>query len=156
MANRIASKSLLILLALVLGLALWWTVGPVTPVSAAPLPQGDSIASPSLVAPEDTGLFTATTAPPVGVPTLKWQAVVGADKYNVQVSASAGFADPVVDAQTYANSYTPEKALADGTYYWRVRAQEDFDLGPVLSSAHLHQRLERLRPYLPGATQSAR
>ena len=139
-----------------LGLALWWTLGPVTPVSAGPLPQGDTIASPSLMEPDDTGVLTSTTAPPVGVPTLKWQAVVGADRYNVQVSASAGFADPVVDEDTYATSLTPDEALADGLYYWRVRARKGSTWGPVLHRAHLHQRLVRRRQDLPRAAVAAR
>lgn len=99
-------------------------------VCAAPEPGdgqvGPSVEAPSqapvLLSPADGATATGATQPPVGVPTLRWSAVAGATKYHVQVSASAGFADPIVEQDTYATTYTPAVALADGTYYWRVKA----------------------------------
>jgi hypothetical protein len=48
--------------------------------------------------------------------------VTGATRYHVQLSASAGFATLLIDQDTYALAYSPVTALADGTYFWRVKA----------------------------------
>ena len=80
---------------------------------------------PTLSAPASEYIGTALTDPPTGVPTLRWDPVPGATRYKVQVSAAQGFADFLVDQITYATSFTPKTALADGTYYWRVQAEED-------------------------------
>lgn len=78
--------------------------------------------APSLVLPADGGTTTGLTHPPLGVPTLAWGESSGADRYRVEISTSAGFADPIVEQITYANSYTPIFSLADGEYFWRVKA----------------------------------
>ena len=85
---------------------------------------------PDLLAPPDGAVTTGATDPPVGVPALTWTAVAEATKYNVQVSLSAGFASPVVDATTFGLSFTPVKALADGEYFWHVRAYSNTEWGP--------------------------
>ena len=46
----------------------------------------------------------------------------GATRYHVQLSASSGFATLLIDQDTYALAHSPSTALADGTYYWRVKA----------------------------------
>ncbi|MFZ4659754.1 MAG: SdrD B-like domain-containing protein [Caldilineaceae bacterium] len=43
---------------------------------------------------------------------------------------SAGFATPLVKMNTFGVSYTPLEALADGEYYWRVRANDGKNWGP--------------------------
>jgi hypothetical protein len=78
---------------------------------------------PVLVSPIDGATTTGASDPPVGVPTFQWLPVAGATLYHVQVSASAGFATVVIERDTYATTYTPEIAFADGLYYWRVKAR---------------------------------
>jgi hypothetical protein len=80
---------------------------------------------PSLSAPAPGYTGTALTDPPTGVPTLRWNPVPEAGKYNIQVSTSQLFGNILIDQLTYATSFTPKTSLPDGTYYWRVRAEED-------------------------------
>jgi hypothetical protein len=84
--------------------------------------ENQVVDAPNLLTPSDSAVTTGYNYPPVGVPTLMWTPVAGAERYNVQISSSLGFADPLVDNATYATAYTPIVTLADGTYYWRVRA----------------------------------
>jgi endoglucanase Acf2 len=59
-------------------------------------------------------------------PTLDWgDSAPGLDHYEVQISTSETFASVLGRGQggrAYISQYTPEVALAPGTYYWRVRA----------------------------------
>ncbi|MEX1020717.1 MAG: hypothetical protein WDZ49_13720, partial [Litorilinea sp.] len=87
------------------------------------------IPAPYLLAPQTGDFITGATDPPTGVPTLQWEAVLNADRYQVQISVSPGFAVTLVSQETYALSYTPTSALADGTYYWRVRARAGRNYG---------------------------
>lgn len=72
---------------------------------------------PFLLEPIDGAQTTGESDAPLGVPKLAWQPVPEATQYRVQVSASAGFADPVVNQTTYATTYTPLNALPDGEYF---------------------------------------
>lgn len=81
-----------------------------------------AIAAPTLIAPAPNAKTTGTNYPPLGVPKLEWEAVSGAEKYGVEISTSAGFAEVVVKAESYGTTHTPQTALADGEYFWRVRA----------------------------------
>jgi hypothetical protein len=92
--------------------------------------ESQVVDAPALLMPTDSSITTGESHPPVGVPTLVWAAVAGAEKYNVQISSSTGFADPLVDSATYATTYTPVVTLADGQYYWRVRAVQGNSWGP--------------------------
>lgn len=90
------------------------------PITAA---STDAVQTPTLLAPEDGAQATPLSDPPVGMPTLRWSPVPGATRYQVQISASQAFGQVLVDKATAATAYTPEKSLADGPYYWRVRAE---------------------------------
>lgn len=79
--------------------------------------------APILLSPAEGELVTGVTHPPLGVPTLTWQAVSSATMYQVQISTSSGFSINLVSADTGNTSYTPLIALGDGIYYWRVRAR---------------------------------
>ena len=120
---RIPLRALLLPLLLVLTLKL-----PALPVAAAPAGEGPAIAEeaplaepPTLLSPPDGARTTGASDPPIGLPTLRWAPVPGATRYHVQLSPSAGFANLLVDQDTYAAAYSPGTALADGTYYWRVK-----------------------------------
>jgi hypothetical protein len=88
-------------------------------------PFNAAIAGPALLSPAPDSVSTALTDPPVGVPTLSWSAIAGATRYNLQISVSQGFATTVVNQDTVATTFTPKEVLADGTYFWRVRAEVD-------------------------------
>ena len=81
-----------------------------------------AIAAPAHITPLHDSISTALTDAPVGMPSLRWAEVPGATKYNVQISVSEGFATTVINQETFATTYTPKEALADGIYFWRVRA----------------------------------
>jgi protein-S-isoprenylcysteine O-methyltransferase Ste14 len=63
----------------------------------------------------------------VSMPAFGWKPVAGADRYEFQLAADPAF-ESVVSAnalggyQAYNTFASTEKALADGQYYWRVRA----------------------------------
>ncbi|RIK28403.1 MAG: hypothetical protein DCC55_38720, partial [Chloroflexi bacterium] len=88
------------------------------------------LVEPILLAPEHGSLTTGATHPPLGVPQLVWAPVADATRYQVEISTSAGFASTVVNATTYATTFTPDIALADGDYFWRVKAGQRTSWGP--------------------------
>ncbi len=112
-----------------------------------------AIAGPALVQPADGGAFTGVSAPPLGLPVFAWQPVPGADRYNIQISASAGFGSPVVDVTTYATSYTPQVAFADGTYYSARARPGQLSMGAGFRDPLLQQRLVRRRRALSAPAQ---
>ncbi|MFN8490673.1 MAG: hypothetical protein U0350_23990 [Caldilineaceae bacterium] len=97
-----------------------------------------SVDAPTLLSPENgtktTGGDAAkgATNPPLGLPTLSWAAVTGATQYQVEISASPGFATFVINPAptTYATAYIPTIALKDGEYFWRVKAYDGKIWGP--------------------------
>lgn len=95
-----------------------------------PLHEDLALDPPTLVGPENNALTTGLNYPPLGVPTLAWNPVNRAEKYRVEISKSAGFATTDIKADTFATSYTPLSALADGVYYWRVSAGDGTGWGP--------------------------
>ena len=100
-------------------------VQPLTGLAAPvqrPIHENLTFGTPVLLAPDDNALTTGLNYPPLGVPTLTWRAVNGAEKYRVEISKSSGFASIDVKADTFSTTYTPIAALADGIYYWRVSA----------------------------------
>ncbi|MDI6792464.1 MAG: Ig-like domain-containing protein [bacterium] len=76
------------------------------------------------------------TNPPPGTnvvvgsnPTFTWQAVTGADSYDLQIDDDPDFSSPVrsisgISPTIPTTSYTPSPVLSEGTYYWRVRARD--------------------------------
>ena len=94
--------------------------------------QSTALADPSadqepvtLTAPEDNLITTGENTPPLGVPRMQWEPTANADRYRIQLSTAFSFAEPIISEITYMNSYTPQKVLIDGDYYWRVQAQVD-------------------------------
>lgn len=97
---------------------------------AGKLAEELALTAPTLKAPAPNAKTTGVTYPPVGVPKLEWEPVAGAQKYGVEVSTSVGFAVLLVTSDSYGTTYTPQKALADGEYFWRVRAYDGKNWGP--------------------------
>jgi protein-S-isoprenylcysteine O-methyltransferase Ste14 len=66
-------------------------------------------------------------APVTSLPTFAWQPVPGADQYEFQIAADAGFNAAVLGAGqdrffTRNARATLKKTVPNGTYWWRVRA----------------------------------
>src|SRR4051812_36728437 len=84
----------------------------VVPVAAAANPAAPAVGSP------------AHGAVVESVPSFTWRPVRGAAQYEVQVAADAGFGS-IVDKgsfRTRNTAATLKTPLANGTYFWRVRA----------------------------------
>jgi hypothetical protein len=103
---------------------------PVVSAAQPAQPAEPQLVEPVLIAPEHGALTTGATHPPLGVPQLAWAPVADATRYQVEISTSAGFASTVVNATTYATTFTPDIALADGDYFWRVKAAQGVIWGP--------------------------
>ncbi len=79
--------------------------------------------APTLVSPDD-GVRTADSTP-----TLSWNTVSDNSlpvTYDLQVDDDSGFSSPTENVSGLTNnSYTTSSSLADGTWYWRVRARDN-------------------------------
>jgi hypothetical protein len=75
---------------------------------------------PTLLSPVDESAIENST------PTLTWTTVAGATTYFVQVSQEPDFGSLEIDSFSATTSYTVpgSDALAQGTYYWKVRAED--------------------------------
>jgi protein-S-isoprenylcysteine O-methyltransferase Ste14 len=98
--------------ALVLGLAL---IGLALPAAAQA-----RLRTPALVSPASGVVVTS-------LPTFAWNPVSGADRYEFQIAADAGFNGSVLGSGqdrffTRNTRATLKKTVPNGTYWWRVRA----------------------------------
>ena len=75
-----------------------------------------NLSSPTTVAPPLNSYPTVT-------PTLTWSPISWADEYEIQVDDHSTFASINYTTMTASNSVVLG-ALSEGTYYWRVRAQD--------------------------------
>lgn len=55
-------------------------------------------------------------------PTFSWNIMEGAEYYTIQVDDDPNFGSMAVNEKTRQTSFTPITTLANGSYYWRVRA----------------------------------
>ncbi len=63
-------------------------------------------------------------------PTLSWYGVAGAVKYQVQISRYSNFSSLMRNVQVTDTTYTTPTGLTGGTtYYWRVRASDNYGWG---------------------------
>jgi serine protease len=76
-------------------------------------------AAPTLQTPAD-GATTNDDAP-----TFDWDPVTGGAQYLLQVDDGADFASPEIAITGSGTDYTPPTSLADDTYSWRVRVQDN-------------------------------
>ncbi len=108
---------------LLLVLILLFPAVSVPPARALPSP-------PVLEYPANGAPTNATTDPPIGIPTFHWAASPGAIQYELQVCPSAGCANPWYDGLTYNTYFAPRTGpIADGPWYWRVRAYDSTGWG---------------------------
>ncbi len=78
------------------------------------LSPGLALAQPALLSPADGANGQPTNL------TLQWQVIGGADSYDLQVSTTLDFANPVVDVNTTSAIHMPSLGI-NTLYYWRVR-----------------------------------
>jgi hypothetical protein len=106
---------------------LWRAVFTTTDALQTPLLSGLSIAyttrlnAPGLTSPTDGAQTKDNT------PTFTWGAVTGATGYLLQIDTVASFDSPNLRNVTFytpTTTYTPGFPLADGTWYWRVAAND--------------------------------
>jgi hypothetical protein len=95
----------------------------------APLPSTVyAVAAPNPLSPADGTITTIVNYPPLGVPTVVWQAVADATLYKLQFSSDIGFSTIGLEINTPLISYTPTamsgSLFADGDWYWRVRVEK--------------------------------
>ena len=92
-----------------------------SPTAATPAPPPPP---PVLLSPSDGSQTTGASYPPLGMPTFSWSYQPEVAIYRIQVSNTPGFSTFLVNATTYAASYTPTGVWVDGPYYWRVQGAE--------------------------------
>ena len=95
----------------------------------APIPgPAYAIAAPNPVSPLDGTETTVANYPPLGIPTVVWDAVPEATQYKLQFSSDIGFSTIGLEINTPLTSYTPTtmnaNLFADGDWYWRVRVEK--------------------------------
>lgn len=80
-------------------------------------------AAPALSAPANGSSTCSTT------PQLCWVSIVGATVYRLVVDNSSDFSSPEITTTTQLYCYTPAAPLAQGTHYWKVRAENSCGQG---------------------------
>jgi len=83
---------------------------------------GSKLLAPELLAPAPGAIIGETE------PTFQWTSIGWADKYQIQVATSSAFgsSDMVVNENLGdVQAYQASKELAEGTYYWHVKASSD-------------------------------
>jgi hypothetical protein len=76
-----------------------------------------------------------------GQPTFQWTAAEAARNYRIQVSQDPSFGSTLEDTTTAATSFTPNTTYpADTVLYWRVRANDENQLGMSWSGTGTFRR----------------
>jgi hypothetical protein len=77
-------------------------------------------------------------------PSFQWAPVTGARTYRLQVAQDPSFANPIEDVTTDSTSYSSNTTYpADSVLYWRVRANDENNIGLTWSNSGTFQK--RLR-----------
>jgi CSLREA domain-containing protein len=110
-----------------------WSITIVAP-TFTPTDTPTATATPTLITP--TSPPNATPGPhffAVRHPTLTWNRITWALGYQLEIDDDPNFGSPIPVPDEFSvniQSYTTESELADGIYYWRVRAKRnDIDWG---------------------------
>jgi hypothetical protein len=86
-------------------------------------------------------LSPAPGADVTGQPAFRWGAAEGARRYRIQIATDPTFGDPIADVATNATAYTSTSALpADTALYWRVRANDENNVGLTWSETREFRR----------------
>ena len=83
-----------------------------------PAAPDDKIEAPTLISPADSSLLSESR------PTFVWNKVDGCESYELIVDDSASFSSPVIDNNNISKTSYKSDSLADGLYYWKVRARD--------------------------------
>ena len=76
-----------------------------------------------LTAPKPVAVAPRDGARLLDTPLFQWNRYAQAASYELQVGIASDLTDnPVIDVTTFSTSFSPSADLADGTYYWRLRA----------------------------------
>jgi hypothetical protein len=121
------------------------------PGDGTPSPSSDTPTVPSLLSPAN-GAYTKDSTP-----FLDWSTVTGASAvhYQLQVDNNADFSSPAVNSSSVSSSsYTVTTALANGTYYWRVRAVDVAGNASAWTSAR-YFRVDTVAPPVPSLISPA-
>jgi len=106
---------------------------------------------PSLVSPTDAGTVTSESV------TLSWEPVAGATEYEVQIDTQPDFSSPdLIEVSTAEVSH--QETLADGEWYWRVRAWNEDGLRSDFASAwsfHVDSIQQATASFTASPTQGA-
>lgn len=114
------------------------------------LPALGSAAQAAVVVP--TGLSTSGGGS--STPTLQWQRVSSATKYDVQVSTSASFTPLIFTKSTTNRMIVPTTVLPDGPVHWRVRAVDATGTSAWVSATHTVSAPSAPVPQSPANTVS--
>ena len=79
-----------------------------------------ALAAPALTAPANGAITNDST------PICDWESVSGAASYALQYATDSGFTQNLTTGSSTTTDYTPTAALADGTWYWRVRTVDAY------------------------------
>ena len=122
----------------------WWTVIPTAQANGDQAPTQPKDNSPRR--------FIKQSVPPVPIgpsggetvprqPTFRWLASSGARSYTLEVATDPSFGDPLLSVQTSSTGYTTSATMpADTALYWRVRANDENDIGLGWSAAQQFRR----------------
>jgi hypothetical protein len=83
---------------------------------------GTELVAPKLVSPKGGATILDTN------PAFQWSAIGWADRYQLQVASDSGFGSSAIvvdEALGNTQGYQSPVDLANGTYYWRVKAMSD-------------------------------
>ena len=111
----------------------YWAVLPATnangngvdtgPLTANPQSFIKLSTPPAVVAPAEASTIT-------GQPTFQWTSAEAARNYRIQVSQDSSFGNTLEDTTTDSTTYTPNTTYpADTVLYWRVRANDENQVG---------------------------
>jgi hypothetical protein len=124
--------------------AYWWAVVPTAEADgdgAVPAPTQDAPRWFSKNSDPAQSLQPAQGATVARQPVFRWTPALGARSYTIQVDQDPTFRTPVVNVTTASTGYTASGTLpADTALYWRVRANDERNIGLRWSEVRTFRR----------------